>query len=202
MSSALSRFSTDPFVPTTDDEMIVHILNEALDPQFLDGDSDEEGAECIPAKDVMTMPDWREMCRKEKAHHNAIRRKEEEAAKKHHKKRHRILRASSFRKKAASTATSTVGGTRRANLAQFERQNFKIRLLMALLAAIFLIGPMLLMVLFNRRYTALLTSSAAIIIFAFFAAWHFEKPLDMVGSTAAYAAVLLVFVGTSGSASS
>jgi hypothetical protein len=89
-----------------------------------------------------------------------------------------------------------IGGTRRATAEYSQLRSFHGRLLMAVVGAIFLIGPMWLMVLHNTHYTALVSTSVLVVFFGVFMARYLEQPMDVLSSTAAYAAVLIVFVGT------
>jgi hypothetical protein len=77
------------------------------------------------------------------------------------------------------------------------------RLIMALFGGIALIGPTIIMTLHSSKNTCLITTSVATFIFAvvlaIFASDSSGK--DVLGATAAYAAVLVVFIGTSLSAS-
>ena len=77
--------------------------------------------------------------------------------------------------------------------------NFKSllgRFIMALFGGVALVGPMLLMVLHNDRTTKLLTTSAAVFLVAVFVAAYSTAPPEIIISVvAAYAAVLVVFVG-------
>lgn len=85
-----------------------------------------------------------------------------------------------------------IGGTRVRN---FEKQ-FVFRLCIAALGGIFLLGPMWLMVLHNTRYTALASTTVCVAIFGVVMAWVQEDLMNVVSTTAVYAAVLVVFVGT------
>jgi hypothetical protein len=69
---------------------------------------------------------------------------------------------------------------------------------MAAIGGAFLIGPMLVMVLHKSLLTTLLTSSVCVIVFGVILAFALDDPFDVLSGTAAYAAVLVVFVGTSG----
>jgi len=62
-----------------------------------------------------------------------------------------------------------------------------------------LIGPMLLMILRTDRLTALITTSVSTMLFALVVAKFAEESSspEIMGITAAYAAVLVVFVGAS-----
>jgi hypothetical protein len=72
------------------------------------------------------------------------------------------------------------------------------RYAMALLGSVILVGPMLLMVLIKGILVRLVTAGTCTIIFAFaFARLSSRTPSELMGATAAYTAVLVVFVGTS-----
>jgi len=75
---------------------------------------------------------------------------------------------------------------------------FLKRLRMAAIEGAFLLGPMLMMVLHRSVLTSLLTTSLCVIAFGLTLAIYLEKPFEVLSGTAAYAAVLVVFVGTSG----
>lgn len=69
---------------------------------------------------------------------------------------------------------------------------------MGLLGGLALITPMILMVLHKDTLTSLLTVSVATLVFPFLVAvYSHHRPLELFGVTAAYAAVLVVFVGSS-----
>ena len=73
------------------------------------------------------------------------------------------------------------------------------RIIMALFGGIALIGPMLIMTLHQSRNTSLITASVATFLFALVIAFAARDSAgkDVLAITAAYAAVLVVFVGTS-----
>jgi hypothetical protein len=74
---------------------------------------------------------------------------------------------------------------------------FLLRFLMALFGGVALIGPMILMVLHHDRNTSLSTTSVAVFLFAIVVACFSDAgPEATTGAVAAYAAVLVVFVGT------
>lgn len=106
-----------------------------------------------------------------------------------------------FFQKAEETDHIPIGGTRYDLLEKKKKEGFWERTLFALVGGGFLIGPMLLMVLHNTRVTALVSTSIAVILCGVLAAWKLTDPLSVVSVTAAYAAVLVVFIGTSGSGS-
>jgi len=59
-------------------------------------------------------------------------------------------------------------------------------------------APMLLMVLHKDLVTTLVTASVSTLLFALATTtWTKEDPATLVGATAAYAAVIVVFVGSS-----
>jgi hypothetical protein len=81
-----------------------------------------------------------------------------------------------------------------------EKQNaFWERLWMGGFGGIALIGPMLLMVLHRDLNTSIITASVATVLFAIFLAVTARSLAgkDVLAAVAAYAAVLVVFVGTS-----
>ena len=73
------------------------------------------------------------------------------------------------------------------------------RIVMALFGGVALIGPMLIMTLHQSRNTSLITASVATFLFALVMAFAARDSAgkDVLAITAAYAAVLVVFVGTS-----
>ena len=89
-----------------------------------------------------------------------------------------------------------LGGFRNSMIEETEQRGFLVRLTMAGLAWAFIVGPMLLMVLNHTKLTALLTTSVCVLAFGALMAKTMEKPFDVLSATAAYAAVLVVFVGT------
>lgn len=72
-------------------------------------------------------------------------------------------------------------------------------MVMAIFGGAALIGPMLIMTLHPSRNTSLITVSVATFLFALVLAIiaNDSSGKDVLGATAAYAAVLVVFVGTS-----
>lgn len=60
---------------------------------------------------------------------------------------------------------------------------------------VFLIGPMWITVLHNTLYTGLTSTTAFLTVFGLMAAVYLEEGKDVFAATAAYAAVLVVFVG-------
>ncbi|KAJ5729146.1 uncharacterized protein N7483_003654 [Penicillium malachiteum] len=78
------------------------------------------------------------------------------------------------------------------------RLDFLSRLVMALFGGAALIVPMLIMTLHPSKLNSLLTTSLFVVGVAVILAWFMKDaaPKDILGATAAYAAVLVVFVGT------
>jgi hypothetical protein len=89
-----------------------------------------------------------------------------------------------------------IGGTRMSTFEKARLEQFVVRLGMATLGGSFLIGPMWLMVLHNTLYTALISTTVCVLIFGVIMAWVQKSLMDVLSITAAYAAVLVVFVGT------
>lgn len=88
-----------------------------------------------------------------------------------------------------------IGGTRFENKMKSDRKLFWARVGTAAIGGAFLIGPMWWMVLHFTRYTVLISTTVFVIFFGFTMAWWLESEIDVLSNTAAYAAVLLVFVG-------
>lgn len=73
------------------------------------------------------------------------------------------------------------------------------RVLLAAAGGLSLIGPMLIMANVLGKVASLVTTCVSMLIFVIFIAFFTELgPNEVLGTTAAYAAVLVVFVGTSG----
>lgn len=88
-------------------------------------------------------------------------------------------------------------GTRSGNITTTWYHGFKERVLLAAVGGAFLIGPMWLMVLQGGKYIGLVTTTSFVASFGILMAYFLNEGKDVLGSTAAYAAVLVVFVGTS-----
>jgi len=80
-----------------------------------------------------------------------------------------------------------------------EKQGVTERFSMALFGGVALMGPVLIMTLRPGRNISLITTSIAIILFALMLAFWARNTSgkDILAATAAYAAVLVVFIGTS-----
>lgn len=89
------------------------------------------------------------------------------------------------------------GGSRNMMNKKEALERFFQRVGMACIGGAFLIGPMLVMSLHQTRFTALLTSSICVFGFGLVMAIFLDKQFDVLSATAAYAAVMVVFVGTS-----
>ena len=72
------------------------------------------------------------------------------------------------------------------------------RLKMALFGGVIVVAPMLIMTLHQDQLTALLTASLFVLVVAVVLAWFMKDAAekDILTATAAYAAILVVFVGT------
>ena len=83
--------------------------------------------------------------------------------------------------------------------AKMRKQAFSERIWMGALGGVAVIGPMLLMSLHRTLTTSLVTSSVATVLFTLVLALGARdlKGQEVLGAVAAYAAVLVVFIGTS-----
>ena len=88
-----------------------------------------------------------------------------------------------------------LGGVRTKKNADAKFKDYMMRLAMATIGGLFLIGPMFLMVLQNDRNTTLITTSVCVFVFGFIMAYLLDQPFNVLSTTTAYAAVLVVFVG-------
>jgi hypothetical protein len=94
-----------------------------------------------------------------------------------------------------SEDSAAIGGTRHKSVESSETRSFYKRLGIATLGGVFLLAPMWLMVLHHTLYTALVSTTVSVVVFGLVMAWFLENVSDVALSTAAYAAVLVVFVG-------
>ncbi|KAK4208720.1 hypothetical protein QBC37DRAFT_296033 [Rhypophila decipiens] len=78
-----------------------------------------------------------------------------------------------------------------------ESSAFIHRLVIAAFGAAFLIGPMWLMMLRTELWTKLISTTVFVAVFGLIMAYFVKEDNDVLSSTAAYAAVLVVFVGLS-----
>jgi archaellum biogenesis protein FlaJ (TadC family) len=86
------------------------------------------------------------------------------------------------------------------NRKTIERNALWSRLFMALGGGLALVAPMLIMVLHPQKLTVILTTSCFVVAVAGLLAvfMNDSQPKDVVACTVAYAAVLVVFVGSGG----
>jgi VIT1/CCC1 family predicted Fe2+/Mn2+ transporter len=91
----------------------------------------------------------------------------------------------------------------RGRILRAQKKTFIQRIIMAMFGGVALVGPMLIMTLHQSRNTSLITVSAATFVFAIILALCAtdSSGKDVLAATAAYAAVLVVFVGTSNGSS-
>ena len=84
------------------------------------------------------------------------------------------------------------------------QRDFLSRVAMALFSGAALVAPMLIMTLHPTKLTTLLTTSFFVFAVAVLLAWYMSEAQakDIMAATAAYAAVLVVFVGASGGSGS
>ncbi|KAF7593645.1 hypothetical protein BBP40_011050 [Aspergillus hancockii] len=90
-------------------------------------------------------------------------------------------------------------GTRNDNQHKTWVRKFQTRVEIAGVGGAFLIAPMWLMVLHHTVYTCLISTTVFVVAFGLIMAFYLQENRDVLASTAAYAAVLVVFVGTSNS---
>ncbi|KAI0870849.1 hypothetical protein GGS24DRAFT_492692 [Hypoxylon argillaceum] len=88
-----------------------------------------------------------------------------------------------------------IGGTRNYSVVKGLEAQLKDRIMIAAIAGFFLIAPMWLMVLHNTLYTSLVSATAFVTVFGLVLAWFLDTRKEVMSGTAAYAAVLVVFVG-------
>lgn len=81
---------------------------------------------------------------------------------------------------------------------QRSREDLLDRIRMALFGGVVVVAPMLIMTLHRTLLTALLTTSLFVLAVGLVLAWLMDsaEPKDILTATAAYAAILVVFVGT------
>ena len=89
-----------------------------------------------------------------------------------------------------------IGNTRYANSRDIWVRGFLESFVLAIVGGLFLIVPLWVMVLLKTTIVTLITTSVLVAVFAFTMAFFLERR-DVVSCTAAYAAVLVVFVGAS-----
>ncbi|GKT41042.1 uncharacterized protein ColSpa_01223 [Colletotrichum spaethianum] len=92
------------------------------------------------------------------------------------------------------------GGTRSMRIKDDGFQAYTEKVGMALVGGVFLIAPMLIMVLHPGLVTSLVTTSVCVFAFSLVMSLpvFLKAPFDVLSATAAYAAVLVVFIGTGG----
>lgn len=91
-------------------------------------------------------------------------------------------------------------GTRTEHNERKEREQYARKVIMAVTGGAFLIFPMLVMVLHPGKVTSLVTTSVCVFAFGLLmsSSHALQEPFDVLSATAAYAAVLVVFIGTGG----
>lgn len=89
------------------------------------------------------------------------------------------------------------GGSRKVINQKEATEQFLKRVSMAAIGRTFLIGPMLIMILHKSLLTALLTSSICVAVFGAVLAFALDELFNVLSGTAAYGAILVVFVETS-----
>ncbi|KAK4107364.1 hypothetical protein N656DRAFT_720282, partial [Canariomyces notabilis] len=95
----------------------------------------------------------------------------------------------------SATDPEAAGNNRRVNFRRKWWKGFRERLGMAALGAVMLMAPMWLMVLHNTLWTALVSTTSFVLTFGVLSAAFMNSLVEVLSSTAAYAAVLVVFAG-------
>lgn len=90
------------------------------------------------------------------------------------------------------------GGTRSSMNRKEMVEQYTRKVAMAMIGGSFLIAPMLIMVLYPGLVTSLVTTSACVFGFGLVMSIFLDAPFEVLSGTAAYAAVLVVFIGTGG----
>ncbi|KAF2111549.1 hypothetical protein BDV96DRAFT_582376 [Lophiotrema nucula] len=167
MSTAISAQSQDPFIASSEDSVVKWILQRIL----------YKKEESWPADDVAIVPKsvWKDICFEPSGPSVPGR----------------SMPSVSF----GVMHAPPIGGTRRSNARKSKLRSLRGRLATAALAAVFLVVPMWLMVLKHTKWTALISSTVFVLVFGWLMAVSLEKPMEVLSATAAYAAVLVVFVG-------
>ncbi|KAK0707099.1 hypothetical protein B0T26DRAFT_756488 [Lasiosphaeria miniovina] len=107
----------------------------------------------------------------------------------------RVVSKGVWEKGAADPDSSARYNTRPENYRRSWIKGFWERIGVATLSGAFLITPMWLMVLHNTLYTGLVSTTGFVTLFGLMAAAFLRNPTEVMSCTAAYAAVLVVFVG-------
>ncbi len=92
-----------------------------------------------------------------------------------------------------------IGGTRSENREKSRAMELWNNGVMATLGGVFVVAPMWLMVLHNTMFTGLAATTVCVGLFGIVMTALLKEPKDILSGTAAYAAILVVFVGLSNS---
>ncbi|KAL7973257.1 hypothetical protein HDV63DRAFT_392795 [Trichoderma sp. SZMC 28014] len=92
---------------------------------------------------------------------------------------------------------TAIGGTRGDITRKQWTEGFLRRIVSSVIAGAFLVVPMWLMISLDSQRASLITTTVFVFVSGILASYWLENPLAVVSTTAAYAAVLVVFVGTS-----
>ncbi len=97
-----------------------------------------------------------------------------------------------------SNYTGEGGNLNRSDNRQRLKEGLLNRIRIALFGGVVVVAPMLIMTLHRTLLTALLTTSLFVLAVSLILAWSMDsaQPKDILTATAAYAAILVVFVGT------
>ncbi|KAF3022014.1 hypothetical protein E8E14_012129 [Neopestalotiopsis sp. 37M] len=92
---------------------------------------------------------------------------------------------------------TAIGGTRKKMTRKQWTEEFLRRVVLSIIAGAFLVVPMWLMILLNSQRASLVITTVSVFLSGIGASYAMNSLRDVVATTAAYAAVLVVFVGTS-----
>ncbi|KAL7806368.1 hypothetical protein V8C44DRAFT_339025 [Trichoderma aethiopicum] len=94
---------------------------------------------------------------------------------------------------------TAIGGTRTAMTRKQWTEDFLRRIVLSVVGGAFLVVPMWLMIKLNSQSASLITTTVFVFVSGIAAAYALDNAIAVISTTAAYAAVLVVFVGTNSS---
>lgn len=94
---------------------------------------------------------------------------------------------------------TAIGGTRTVMMRKQWTEDFLKRIVLSVVGGAFLVVPMWLMIKLNSQSASLITTTVFVFVSGIAAAYALDNAIAVISTTAAYAAVLVVFVGTNSS---
>lgn len=94
---------------------------------------------------------------------------------------------------------TAIGGTRTEMTRKQWTEDFLRRIVLSVVGGAFLVVPMWLMIKLNSQSASLITTTVFVFVSGIAAAYALDNAIAVISTTAAYAAVLVVFVGTNSS---